>query len=60
MLLQYTEYSTLLDSQESMQIYSPFKHNNNKTINISQWHKITNYTQNNKKVDTANSRSCLK
>ena len=27
-----TEYSTFLDNRESMQVESPFKHNNNKTI----------------------------
>ena len=29
-----TEYSTLLDNRLLMQVESPFKHNNNKTIKI--------------------------
>ena len=29
-----TEYSTLLDNRELMQVESHFKHNNNKTINF--------------------------
>jgi len=29
-----TEYLTLLDNRELMQVESPFKHNNNKTIKI--------------------------
>ena len=54
-----TEYSTLLNNRELMQIWFSFKHNNNKTIHILQSHEITNYTQNNLKCDTTNAKFSL-
>ena len=42
-----TEYPTLLDNQELIQVEYYLKHNNHKTINIQKLHEITNYIQNN-------------
>ena len=42
-----TEYSTLLDNRELMQVECYLKHNNNKIINIQTSHEITNYIQHN-------------
>ena len=42
-----TEYPTLLDNRELIQVEYYLKYNNNKTINIQKKHGISNYIQNN-------------
>jgi len=42
-----TEYSTVLDNRELIQVTYYLKHNNNKLINIQKLHEITNYVEHN-------------
>ena len=51
-----TEYSTVLDNRELVQVKYYLKLNMNKLMNIQKPHEITNYLEHNKNGDVTNAR----